>query len=187
MILISHSKSIVETLDNGMVVEHVMPAAPDRCSQIINRLVDINGYIKVSWKENNEISRTLLTRATPTIMAGSRLKYLDPEIPFGYNELVDAVNRAVDKELAEKDGSVSAEVAAPVEKEIKKLPFTEIRKEAQEIWSDLVGQNPQNSEVILNKVEEIFGKRIRLSSITEDQADKFYVLLQAMRALNSNS
>ena len=47
--------------------------------------------------EEGNTERWLYTRKTPTVMAGSRFKYLAPKIKFGYQELVDAIAEAIEK------------------------------------------------------------------------------------------
>ena len=47
---------------------------------IVNQLVDIIGYIAVTWNEKGESERWLYTRKTPTIMAGSRFPYLPEKL-----------------------------------------------------------------------------------------------------------
>lgn len=155
-----------------------------RAYDIVNQLVDIIGYIDVTWNENGESERWLYTRKTPTIMAGSRFKYLKPKIKFGYNELVEAISEAIE-EAEKRDG---AKVVDKLEiKQEEKMSFKEIRNEAMELWTKLVNKDPENSIIILKKAEMIFGKPIKLSEITEDQVDLFYLVLLDMRDLNEEN
>lgn len=149
-----------------------------RAYEIVNQLVDIIGYIDITWDEEGNSERWLYTRKTPTVMAGSRFKYLAPKIKFGYQELVDAIADAIDK--SEKlDG---ATVVDHQETEIKEeLSFNAIREEAEDLWAKLIEINPENSRAILKKVEMIFGRTMKLSEITEDQVDLFYLVVLDMR------
>lgn len=115
-------------------------------------------------------------------MAGSRYKYLDPKIKFGYSELVSAVADAIEK--AEKlDGAV---VVDQVEQTvIEKLDYEAVRREAFELWVKLVGEgedaDAEMAQRILKKVEMIFGRPIKLSEITEDQVDLFNLAVLEMK------
>lgn len=111
-------------------------------------------------------------------MAGSRFKYLAPKIKFGYNELANAIADAI--ETSERlDGAV---VIDHDEKHIEeKLDFKKIREEAQNLWRILIDSNSENRDIILKKVEIIFGKVMKLSEITEDQVDLFYLVLIEMK------
>lgn len=111
-------------------------------------------------------------------MAGSRFKYLAPKIKFGYDELVAAIGEAID--LAEqKDGAKIVDKVETVVPEA--LDFNEVRAEAQQLWTTLVEQNEENIATILKKVEIIFGRKMKLSEITEDQVDLFNLVVIEMR------
>jgi hypothetical protein len=159
------------------------PALPKRAYDIVNQLVDIIGYIDVSWDEQGNSERWLYTRKTPTIMAGSRFKYLPPRIKFGYHELVDAIAEAIEK--SEKlDGATVVDKVENIE--VEQLSFNDIRKEAEYLWNQLVNADPENPNMenakrILKRVEMIFGKTMKLSEITEDQTDLYYLVLLDMK------
>ena len=111
-------------------------------------------------------------------MAGSRFKYLAPKIKFGYNELVDAIVDAIQKS-EQLDG---AKVVDKAEQSVEEqLDFDAIRKEASQLWTTLVQRDEANAEKILKKVEMIFGRKMKLSEITEDQVDLFNLVLLDMR------
>lgn len=186
IICLCHSQVKNESVGEDTVVEKISPAMPARAADVVNRLVDVIGYIQVDWENVDGVpvsKRTLLTRSTPTIMAGSRLKYLAPKIPFGYQELVDAISDAIDKEEKLCGASVTD---LKQTNDNEKLDFTEIRKEAEEIWTRLVNKNESYAEKILKKVEDIFGRPMKLSQITEDQVDLMYLVLLEMRDLEKN-
>ena len=66
----------------------------------------------------------------------------------------------------------------------EKLNFDSIRQEAEVLWGNLVGKDPANAERILKKVEMIFGRKVKLSEITEDQVDLFNLVLIDMKEMN---
>ena len=111
-------------------------------------------------------------------MAGSRFKYLAPKIKFGYQELVDAIIEAIEK--SEKlDG---AKVVEKSEQQIEEqLKFEDVRDEASKLWAKLVTADAGNAEKILKKVEMIFGRKLKLSEITEDQVDLMQLVVLEMR------
>ena len=151
-----------------------------RAYEIVNQLVDIIGYIDVSWDEEGNTERWLYTRKTPTVMAGSRFKYLAPKIKFGYQELVDAIAEAIEK--SEKiDGAKVVDKQENIIEET--LSFNEVRNEAMELWNKLIELDPENSKIILKKVEMVFGRVMKLSEITEDQVDLFNLVVLDMRDL----
>ena len=180
LVVIAHVDKRTEKRADDSEVEILGPAIPKRAYEIVNQLVDIIGYIDVSWDEEGNSERWLYTRKTPTVMAGSRFKYLAPKIRFGYQELVNAISEAIDK--SEKlDGAVVVETA---EQKIEEtLDYKAIRAEASELWQKLVAQDEENAAIILKKVEMIFGRPMKLSEITEDQVDLFNLALMDMREM----
>jgi hypothetical protein len=166
--------------------EVVAPAMPSRAADVVNRLVDIIAYIDVTYDDAGTAQRTFVTRRTPTIMAGSRLPYLDARIPFSYEGLVDAISRAIERQQ-ELDG---AHVVDTANVEVtEKLDYGQLKDEAFKLWNQLVGDgentNAEMATRILKRVEMIFGRPMRLSEITEDQADLYNLVLIDMRELAS--
>lgn len=164
--------------ENGEIIGY-KPDLNNRCLKIVNGLVDIIGVITQTWDEQGESHRWIQTRSTPTIVAGSRYKYLAPRIPFGYNEFLEALSQAIDKE--QENGAVVTDTA-PVDT-FEKLDYKAIRAEASELWTVLVEKDPENAPIILKKVEIIFGRPMKLSEITEDQVDLFNLVVLDMREM----
>ena len=180
IVLISHDSKRIEKTADGSEIEILAPDIPKRAKEIVNQLVDIIGYIGIEWDENGQSQRYLYTRQTPRVMAGSRFKYLDAKIKFGYNELVEAISNAIDKSEQLDGAKVVDSLAAEVS---EVLDFTALRQEAQELWKTLVGTDDEkgNASVILKKIEMIFGRPLRLSEITEDQVDLMNLVVLEMR------
>lgn len=184
LVVIAHVERRIEKRADDSEVEILGPAIPKRAYEIVNQLVDIIGYIDITWDEEGNSERWLYTRKTPTVMAGSRFKYLEPKIKFGYNELVNAISDAIDK--AEKlDGATVVDKSERVIEEA--LDYNAIRAEASALWKQLVGEgenaNAEMAKTILKKVEMIFGRTMKLSEITEDQVDLFNLVVIEMRDL----
>lgn len=178
LVIIAHVDKRIEKRADDDEVEILGPAIPKRAYEIVNQLVDIIGYIDVTWDEEGNSERWLYTRKTPTVMAGSRFKYLAPKIKFGYNELVSAISDAIDK--SEKlDGAVVVDTIEQVIED--KLDYKAIREEASMLWKTLVERDPENAPIILKKVEMIFGRPMKLSEITEDQVDLFNLVVLDMK------
>lgn len=186
MILITHAKTKTEPIGDDKTIEIVSPNIPERAQDIVNALVDIIGYIHVEFVGENEkgeavSKRTLITRGTPTVVAGSRLKYLEPKIPFGYTELTEAIGIAIEKQQ-NLDGAVVTD-KDETQAVITKRPFEETVAEARALWGELTGKDEANAELIMAKVENIFGQPIRLSEIPESQQDMFEILIDEMKTM----
>lgn len=180
LVIIAHVERRIEKRADDSEVEILGPAIPKRAYEIVNQLVDIIGYIDVTWNEDGTSERWLYTRKTPTVMAGSRFRYLAPKIKFGYTELVNAIADAIEK--SEKlDGATVVDKTERVIDE--KKDFLKVREEASNLWAKLVNQNPDNAEVILKKVEITMGHKMRLSEFTEDQVDLLALVVDEMREM----
>ena len=178
LVLISHIEMRKEKTADDSEIEILAPSMPKRCYEVVNQIVDIIGYIATEWDDEGNSHRWLYTRQTPTVMAGSRFPYLAPKITLGYDELVAAINEAIDKQRDIDGATVVDKIEKKQEEE---LSFEEIRDEAQKIWAKLVNADPANAEKVLKKVEIIFGRKLKLSEITEDQKEPFFLVLLEMR------
>lgn len=180
LIIIAHSEKRIEKVDDDNSIEIYSPNIPKRAADIVNQLVDIIGYIGVEFDEKGESHRYLYTRATPTIMAGSRFPHLPAKIPFGYRELSESLSKAIEESGTEDGATI---VDKDIQKVEDKRTFREVREEAEKVWTSLVKEDPQNAQKIMGLVEEIFGRQMKLSEINEKQVDLFKLLLDEMKAL----
>lgn len=184
LVVIAHVEKRIEKRADDSEVEILGPAIPKRAYAIVNQLVDIIGYIDITWDAEGNSERWLYTRKTPTVMAGSRFKYLAAKIKFGYQELEDAIAEAIDKSEKLDNAQVVDKFEAKTE---DSLNYNDIKAEALEIWHSLV-TNIEDAEVaaanaktIQKKVEIIFGRPMKLSEIMEDQVDLYNLVLMDMR------
>ena len=178
LVLISHIETRKEKTADDSEIEILAPSMPKRCYEVVNQIVDIIGYIATEWDEAGNSQRWLYTRQTPTVMAGSRFPYLAPKIKLGYEELVSAINEAIDKQREFDGATVVDKVETKVEEQ---LDFNALREEASMLWGNLVGKDPANADKILKKVEMNFGRKMKLSEITEDQVDIMNLVVLDMR------
>ena len=155
------------------------PDLNNRCLKIVNGLVDVIGVITQTWNEKGESERWIQTRATPTIAAGSRFRYLAPRIRFGYNEFVNAIAEAIEAE--EQHGATVVDKKDVNASEA--VDFATIRAEAAELWQKLIAKDENNATTILKKIEMTMGHKMKLSEFSEDQADLLALVVQEMREM----
>lgn len=178
LVVIAHVEKRIEKRADDSEVEILGPAIPKRAYEIVNQLVDIIGYIDVTWDDEGNSERWLYTRKTPTVMAGSRFKYLAPKIKFGYQELVDAISDAIEKSEKLDGATVVDKVETTV---TEKLDFKTVRAEAEQLWRALMEKDENNKMHVMKKIEMIFGRTMRLSEVTEDQVDLLNLVVLDMR------
>ena len=176
LIMTCHLKESADA--DGNVIGY-KPDLNNRCLKIVNGLVDIIGVITQTWNDKGESERWIQTRATPTITAGSRFRYLEPKIPFGYKEFVDALAKAIEAEEAN-----GAKVVDKIERTHEdKANFEAVRAEAAELWKKLVEADENNATTILKKIEMTMGHKMKLSEFTEDQVDLMALVVDEMREM----
>lgn len=184
LILTCHLK---ESFDEEGKLIAAKPDLNNRCLKIVNGLVDVIAVITQTWNEKGESERWIRTRSTPAITAGSRYKYLDELIPFGFHEFENALARAIDKE-AENGANVVD--SAPIYIG-EKLDFDAIMAEARQIWTSLVEKASTDEEktdvvrTLSKKAEMVFGHPVKLSEVTEDQVDLLNLVLIDFRDVAS--
>lgn len=141
--------------------------------------------ITQTWNEKGESERWVQTRATPTIAAGSRFRFLKPRIPFGFHEFEQALAEAIDEE--EKHGATVVNEVSNYQPE--KLDFNALMAEARDIWTSQLSKAQTDEEkadivrIMSKKVEMVFGRKIKLSEVTEDQVDLLALALIDLREL----
>lgn len=176
LILICHSKETASSYvdEDGNAIPCVQPDLTRNIYTVASGITDLIGYIGVEFDKEGNSHRYLYTRQTPTIFAGSRWKYLNPKIEFGYDELVQAIGEAIEKQK-ELDGAVVVDKAEMVVE--KQRPFTDVMEEAKNIWVNYVGSVEDEEEkenhlrVINDIIQRVFGKPIKLSQATPSQQD----------------
>ena len=141
LILTCHIKETTVGTKDDVDIVALRPDLDKRCLPIVNSLVDVIGVIQQTWDENGESQRWLLTKATPTITAGSRWKYLAPKIPFGYKSLEEEIIKAIDAEA----GAGATVVAEKPQKETSR-PFEETVEEGRALWTSLIQKDEKNAE-----------------------------------------
>lgn len=187
ILFIAHSKDKTTEMrdEEGNEITAVAPDLPNRCYTIINSIVDIIGYLQVQMNKDGTSERFLYTRSTPTIFAGSRYQYLAPKIKFGYQELVDAIEDAIQQAVS-RDG---AEVTNNTQfAQVKTRPFNEIMEEAKAIWQTYVinvedeNTREQHFATAQNIIKRIFGsENFKLSQAVPQQADLVELFIDEMK------
>lgn len=187
IILICHEKEKATDMrdEEGNALTMVEPDGPRQMREIIDALVDIIGYIGVEFDPvTKESTRYLYTRSTPTVFAGSRYKYLEPKIKFGYDELVDAIGKAIDKDVELNNAQVADHVETV---QVKSRPFQEIMANARDSWVNYLEQAKTEEEkeqhlmIMKDIIRRVFGSEdFKLSQAVPSQADLVELFINEM-------
>jgi hypothetical protein len=98
-----------------------------------------------------------------------------PEITFGYNELVDALNEAIDKEAALTNGEfvTNESFKAP---EVTNYDYDSLMVEFKDIVSVVMAKNQTNAVKLTAIVDKYLGKGKKVNEATPEQAELIYLI-----------
>lgn len=187
LVFIAHSKTKkTEYVDEeGNELDALAPDLPNTAYQIVNRMVDVIGYIGVEYDiKNNKSYRYLYTRGTPTIFAGSRYKYLAPKIELGYQQLVDAIAEAMEKEAELTGTGFVSEEELNKNKPIEKRSFDETMTEAKDLWNKIIKtKGEEGREAIKLVISNVFGHDMQLSRATPEQQELVEMVVEDLKKI----
>ena len=104
LVIISHETDKTFKDESGTEYNKIVPTLDKRANNVCARMCDIVAYSRAVTDKDGNISTKLFMRGTPRYEAGSRFKYTPDYIDFSYENLVNAISNAIDKQ-AEEDGS----------------------------------------------------------------------------------
>ena len=186
LVLISHSKEKSGLKDeNGNEYEQIVPTLENKARLVCERTCDIIGMCRPVKEADGSVQTRLFLRETPRYVAGSRFKYIVDSIPFTYDNLVKAINDAIDKEAAETGNKYVTATKANlyVEEAPKTYDFKALMDEFQTLVGKLMGESPANRSKIAGIVAEYLGGDKKVSDCTEADAPQLDLILQELRSL----
>ena len=104
IVLISHATDKVFKDESGQEYNKIVPTLDKRSNNIVARMADIIGYSRTVTDAEGNDKTLLFMRGTQRFEAGSRFKYTPNYIEFNYENLVNAIADAIDKQ-AQEDGT----------------------------------------------------------------------------------
>ena len=164
LLFISHETEKPKINDLGQEYNQIVPALPNRPFLLINKFVDIIGYIRdVPEKQDDKIvhERYIFLRSDERFLTKCRFHYVVPKVKLNYNDFINAIYDAIDKEAA-----ASGDEATDEENIYFSKTFDELMEEAKSIW---IKATVDQKESIMTILEKNFGKTIKFSEITAEQ------------------
>lgn len=168
---ISHDKDKVFKRKDGTEYNQTIPSCPNTFNEIAKNLADIYAFAE-KYTENELTKVRLVIRSTDNSAdCGCRFKYIDPVIEMSYSALVDALNRAIDKEAEMTNGQfVTSERIAPVV--AKTLNYDALLVEFNDLASDLMTKDAAvYGPKITFIVDKYLGKGKKVSDSTMAQVE----------------
>lgn len=178
---ISHSKETQVDDGTGSSQMMIRPSLSNSVRALVEGIADIIGY--AHQKKGEQMSVLTLRSPDDSVVCGGRFKYIAPEIPFTYDNLVNAVREAIDKEAAEHDNKFVTDEKVEIKAEVPTYDFPALMKEFQEIVGNLITANQSNASKITNIVEQYLGKGRKVNDCTAQQSEQIDLIVHDLKEL----
>lgn len=177
VVFLGHDKEIIN--EDG--TKTIRPALSASTRTVISGMSDVYGY--AHQKYAGEMSVLTLRCSDGSIDCGGRFKYIKEEIPMSYDNLVKAVQEAVDKEAAEHDNKFVTDEKIPVSPLTTHYDFEALMTEFKDLVGALMSKNQSNSLKITEIVEKYLGKGRKVGDCTSTQSEQLFLIVQDLRDL----
>lgn len=191
LVLISHSQDkVFKDEQTGEEYNRIVPTLGNKPRLIVDRMSDVIAFARPV--ETEEGTKTMLyMRGTSRFIAGSRFKYTPDSIEFTYDNLVQAIGDAIDKQAAECDNQFITD-----EKEqLSTAPtydFPAMMKEFKAITAKIQKSTDKDEfkSVWVPKIttitEQYLGIGKKVNDCTEQQAEQLDLILMDLKELLAN-
>lgn len=137
LVMISHSVDKTFTDEAGKEYNQIVPTLDKRARNIVSRMADIIGYSRAIQLPDNRTTTKLFMRGTPRYIAGSRFKYTPDYIDFSYDNLVNAIGDAIDKQAQEEGNQYFTNAESNLYIETTSVDFDFLKDEFFSIIGDI--------------------------------------------------
>lgn len=182
VVFISHDKDKTFKNKNGVEYNQTIPSCPSSYNEIAKNMADIYAFAEKYTVDGVAKVRLILRSTDNSADTGCRFKYIEPVIEFSYNNLVDALNKAIDKEAVMNDNKYvtdEREVAAIAQT----YDYDALRAEFENVVGTLVNKDtayygPRITQI----VDKYLGKGRKVSETTLDQAELISLIVTEIKA-----
>ena len=192
LVLISHAIDKTFKDENGQEYDRIIPTLGPKPRNIVSRLCDIIGYSRVVQNEDGALCTKLFMRETPRYLAGSRFKYTPDYIDFTYQDLVNAIGDAIDKQAAEEGQQYFVNTSSNLYKTDNiELDFDKLMEEFTLIINNLAEKVGPESDKFTNYwnpritqiIEKYLGKGQKVSQCSRDQVEALSLIIDELKEL----
>ena len=178
---IGHEKEAMVTDVDGTERMVIRPGLSNSTRTVVEGMADIYGY--AHQVKGAEMSVLTLRHSDDSIHCGGRFKYIANEIPLTYENLVKAVQDAIDREAAEHGGKFVTDEKVDTAVPVKEYDFDAMQVKVQEIIGHLMSNNQSNSIKIITVVERYLGKGKKVADCTPTQCEQLELIIQDLEDL----
>lgn len=197
LVIISHEADKTFTDENGKQFNKIVPTLDKRANNIVARMADIIMYTRSVTDESGQEKVMAFCRGTSRFEAGSRFKYFPEHFELSYNNLVNAIGDAIDKQEAE-DGAefFTTERQNAYVDTTSNLDYDEMMREFSNIIANIPGSTDGQAETeegikfrdywqpkITQVIEKYLGKGHRMKDATRDQVEAISLVLDDLKIM----
>lgn len=191
LIMISHSQDKTFKDENGDEYQQIVPTLANQPRLVVDRMSDIIGYAHPFQDEDGAVHTTLFMRGTPRFVAGSRFKYTPDSIDFSYNNLVNAIGDAIDKQAKEYNGQYVTDAPTTAHQVEPELNFDELMNKFNTMvmkLQEIVGPSFGNlwAPRIVAITDKYLGKGKKVSDMTRDQIEQLVLIVDDLEEAIGN-
>lgn len=194
LVIISHSTDKTFTDENGTQFNKIVPTLDKRANNICARMSDIVGYSRAVTDQNGNISTKLFMRETPRYEAGSRFKYTPDYIDFTYENLVNAIGDAIDKQ-AEEDGEqfFTNERKNLYQDTTKDLDFDDLMEKSNALITQMIENNSEEKfkeyyqPRIIQITDRYLGRGQKMSQCSREQVEALSLIYDDLLLLSKET
>ena len=183
LVMISHSQDKTFKDENGEEYNQIVPTLANRPRLIVDRMSDLIGYAHPVQEEDGSTHTVLYMRGTPRFIAGSRFKYTPDKIEFTYDNLVNAISDAIDKQAAEDDGKFITDKRTDAYNVEPEQDFASMMEEFKDL-THKIQANVDKEEFkskwapkIISITDKYLGKGKKVADCTEAQVEQLELIL----------
>ena len=191
LVMISHETDKTFTDEAGNQYNKIVPTLDKRANNICARMCDIVAYSRAVTDKDGNLSTKLFMRGTPRYEAGSRFKYTPDYIDFSYDNLVNAIAAAIDKQ-AEEDGQqyFTDTRNNAYEDTTKDLDFDELMKNCNNLIKGMIEGNSEEVFVdfyqprIVQITDRYLGRGQKMSQCSREQVEALSLIYDDLLILS---
>lgn len=185
LVMISHAQDKTFKDENGEEYQQIVPTLANQPRLVVDRMSDIIGYAHPFQEEDGTVHTTLFMRGTPRFVAGSRFKYTPDSIEFSYDNLVNAIGDAIDRQAKDFNGQYVTDAPTQAHIAEPELDFDALMNQ----FNDLVFkiQNATGSAFgttwaprIVAITDKYLGKGKKVSEMSRDQAEQLVLIVDEL-------
>ena len=185
LVLISHSQDKVFKDSEGREYNQIVPTLANQPRLVVDRMSDIILFACPQEDEEGHTRTIGFMRGTPRFVAGSRFKYTPDYIDFNYENLVNAIGDAIDKQAAELNGQFVTDEPTNAYRQNEDLDFDKLMNEFNEIVNKLIEFSDNFAMDWAPRITEItnkyLGKNKKVADMSRDQVEQLDLIVSELR------